>query len=162
MNNKTNFKILEIIDSLSESFTDDALFLIQSYFKKLNKKMIESGVPHRKQRFIIDGLQSFLDEYIEDSIGKKRISFDDTLDILSEIGSPTEIIQTLSFTKHTGIITTSTEENHILNKHITSNSNIDSSEIFQRENNLNFCRYCRTANEKSSNYCVNNFAAFSD
>ncbi|MHA1969655.1 MAG: hypothetical protein ACW964_17885, partial [Candidatus Hodarchaeales archaeon] len=58
--------VSEILNSLSENFTEDAIFLIHSYFDKLQKKLETSGVPQTKQGFILRGLYYFINEYIED------------------------------------------------------------------------------------------------
>jgi hypothetical protein len=85
-----DINIIEIINSLSESFTEDAIFLIHSYFNKLQNKLGTSGVPQTKQSFILKGLYYFINEYIEDHVNKSSIiSFETTLNILNEIGSPT-------------------------------------------------------------------------
>ena len=60
MRNSNPLNITEIMDSLSDSFTDDAIFLIQSYFDKLNTKLDASGVPSTKQKFIVRGLHYFI------------------------------------------------------------------------------------------------------
>ncbi len=154
MNKKVDLQ--KIVDSLEENFTEDALFLIQSYFSKLLNKMIESGVPYSKQHFILNGLYYYLNEYIEDFILQKHIiNFSSTLDILNEIGSPTEIIQTLSFTKHSEINGIKNQENNLINEDFISYRSNASSAKHQETNNFIYCRYCQTSNEKTSNYCIN-------
>ena len=54
-------------------FTDDAWYLIEAFFSKLQKKLIESQVPERKQDSILKGLEDFLYEYIEDHKGREKI-----------------------------------------------------------------------------------------
>jgi hypothetical protein len=152
---KNNPYLQKIIDEIAENFTDDALFLVQSYFKKLVSKMEESGVPEAKQKFILNGLHYYLNEFIEDYTSQKKIiSFESTLEILNEIGSPTEIIQTLSFTRLSEMDSNFSDEK----VERTSTERIKSPVTFEREvqrDGLIRCRYCHTMNEKSSNYCDN-------
>jgi hypothetical protein len=56
MKHNKQLNVSEMINSLSENFTEDALFFIHSYFDKLQKKLETSGVPQTKQGFIIRGL----------------------------------------------------------------------------------------------------------
>ncbi len=83
MRHNNVINITEILNSLSESFTEDAIFLIHSYFDKLQNKLETSGVPQTKQGFILKGLYYFINEYIEDHVNKNSIiSFETTLNIL--------------------------------------------------------------------------------
>ncbi len=148
MRHNNDINIAEILNSLSESFTEDAIFLIHSYFDKLLNKLETSGVPQTKQDFILKGLYYFINEYIEDHVNKNSIiSFETTLNILNEIGSPTEIIQTLSFTKDSQMTSITKSE-----PSIASRSKFFS-ELPQKTNHLTVCQYCHTSSESSSNYC---------
>ncbi|MHA2306910.1 MAG: hypothetical protein ACXACU_16135, partial [Candidatus Hodarchaeales archaeon] len=148
--------VSEILNSLSENFTEDAIFLIHSYFDKLQKKLETSGVPQTKQGFILRGLYYFINEYIEDHISKNSIiSFETTLEILNEIGSPTDIIQTLSFTKDSEIIFTTKDNGSLIKPAITSGSTTPFPESPQKVNQLIECKYCYTSNSFPSNYCEN-------
>jgi hypothetical protein len=145
-----DINIIEIINSLSESFTEDAIFLIHSYFNKLQNKLETSGVPQTKQSFILKGLYYFINEYIEDHVNKNSIiSFETTLNILNEIGSPTDIIQTLSSTKDSLMTSTTKSEPNIVSRSKSF------SKLPQKANHLTVCQYCQTSNESSSNYCEN-------
>ena len=151
MKHKTQVNVSEMINSLSENFTEDAIFLIHSYFDKLQKKLESSGVPQTKQGFIIRGLYYFINEYIEDHTSKNNIiSFETTLEILNEIGSPTDIIQTLSFTKDSPIgFTTSNKGSSIKPVHTFEST----TPVLNLPQKQILCKYCYTSNDYSSNYC---------
>ena len=150
MRHNNDINITEILNSLSESFTEDAIFLIRSYFDKLQNKLETSGVPQAKQGFILKGLYYFINEYIEDHVNKNsKISFETTLNILNEIGSPTDIIQTLSSTKDSLMTSTTKSEPNIVSRSKSF------SKLPQKTNHLTVCQYCQTSNESSSNYCEN-------
>ena len=147
MRNSNPLNITEIMDSLSDSFTDDAIFLIQSYFDKLNTKLDASGVPSTKQKFIVRGLHYFINEYIEDHLHKDSlINFETALEILNEIGSPTDIIQAISYSKDSQTIFPEVSQQ----SGIVTKSKPDSS---RTRIQTVVCRHCNTSNPPSSNYC---------
>ncbi|MFW9917772.1 MAG: hypothetical protein ACFFGZ_19385 [Candidatus Thorarchaeota archaeon] len=94
-----NNKIQFMMESLNDYFTDDAWYVVQAYFSKLQKKMEDSGVPKKRQTFILSGLSDFINEYVEEYKDKEKINFDLALLLLREIGSPTDIVLTLDFPK---------------------------------------------------------------
>ena len=150
MRHNNVINIAEILNSLSESFTEDAIFLIHSYFDNLQKKLESSGVPQTKQGFILKGLYYFINEYIEDHVNKNSIiSFETTLSILNEIGSPTDIIQTLSFTKDSRMTSITKSEPSIAFRSKSFSA------LPQKTNHLTVCQYCHTSSESTSNYCEN-------
>ncbi|MFX0186031.1 MAG: hypothetical protein ACFE95_23355, partial [Candidatus Hodarchaeota archaeon] len=152
MKHNKQMNVSEMINSLSENFTEDAIFFIHSYFEKLEKKLETSGVPQTKQGFIIRGLYYFINEYIEDHTNKNNIiSFETTLEILNEIGSPTDIIQTLSFTKDSQMIFTKKDNGSSIEPTFGSTDTVSKSP--QIVNQQILCKYCFTSNSYSSNYC---------
>ncbi|MFX0141356.1 MAG: hypothetical protein ACFFDN_47400 [Candidatus Hodarchaeota archaeon] len=152
MKHNKRLNVSEMINSLSENFTEDALFFIHSYFDKLQKKLETSGVPQTKQGFIIRGLYYFINEYIEDHTSKNNIiSFETTLEILNEIGSPTDIIQTLSFNKDSRMTFTMKDSGSSIEP--TFGSTVLVSKSPQKANQEILCKYCFTSNSYSSNYC---------
>ncbi len=154
MKHNKQLNVSEMINSLSESFTEDAVFLIHSYFNKLQNKLETSGVPQTKQGFIVRGLYYFINEYIEDHTSKNHIiSFETTLEILNEIGSPTDIIQTLSFTKDSQTTFTMKENGSSIEPVSTFRSTTPVSKSPQKVNHQIICKYCYTSNINSSNYC---------
>ncbi|MHA2247155.1 MAG: hypothetical protein ACXADY_19575 [Candidatus Hodarchaeales archaeon] len=156
MKNDKRLNVSEILNSLSENFTEDAIFLIHSYFDNLQKKLESSEVPQTKQGFIIRGLYYFINEFIEDHTSKNNIiSFETTLEILNEIGSPTDIIQTLSFTKDSPMMFTTKDNGSSIEPISTFGSTTPFSESPQKVNQLIVCKYCYTSNSFSSNYCEN-------
>ena len=68
MRHNNDMSITKILNSLSESFTEDAMFLIHSYFDILQTKLETVRVPQTKQGFILQGLYYFINEYIEDHV----------------------------------------------------------------------------------------------
>ena len=150
MRHNNDINITEILNSLSESFTEDAMFLVQSYFDILQNKLETSRVPQTKKSFVLKGLYYFINEYIEDHVNKNSIiSFETTLNILNEIGSPTDIIQTLSFTKDSRMTSITKSGPNIASRSQSF------SELTQKANHLTVCQYCHTSSESSSNYCEN-------
>ncbi|MHA2123529.1 MAG: hypothetical protein ACW990_20215 [Promethearchaeota archaeon] len=150
MRHNNDISITEILNSLSESFTEDAMFLIHSYFDILQTKLETFRVPQTKQGFILKGLYYFINEYIEDHMNKNSIiSFETTLNILNEIGSPLDIIQTLSSTKDSQMTSITKSEPS------TASRSQSFSELTQKANHLTVCQYCHTSSESSSNYCEN-------
>ncbi|MHA2370631.1 MAG: hypothetical protein ACXADX_17590 [Candidatus Hodarchaeales archaeon] len=94
-----NNKIQFTMESLNVYFTEDAWYVVQAYFSKLQKKMDDSGVPKKRQAFILSGLSDFINEYVEEYKDKEKINFDLALLLLREIGSPTDIVLTLDSPK---------------------------------------------------------------
>jgi len=151
MKNDKQYNVSEIVNSLSGNFTEDAIPLIHSYFNKLYEKLEHSGVPQTKQNFILKGLYYFVNEYIEDHTNKNSIiSFETTLEILNEIGSPTDVIQTLSITKDTQVIDTSKD-----NQTVREPINKSALESQYKEEQQIVCKHCYTSNNRSSSYCEN-------
>ena len=95
------------LESLMNNFTDDAWYLIEAYFAKLDIQLHDSQLSERKQLSILSGLEDYLCEYIDDYKGRTKISFKLTLKLLEEIGSPHEIIQTLDISHGTKVLNTS-------------------------------------------------------
>lgn len=95
----SNNKIQFTMESLNVYFTDDAWYVVQAYFSKLQKKMEDSGVPKKRQTFILSGLSDFINEYVDEYKDKEKINFDLALLLLREIGSPTDIVLTLDSPK---------------------------------------------------------------
>ncbi len=153
MRNSNYLNTTKMMESLSDSFTDDAIFLIQSYFDKLTTRLDNSGVPSTKQKFIVRGLYYFINEYIEDHSHKGNlINFETTLEILNEIGSPTDIIQTISFSKD--VQTIFPEANQQSGAQTISKVTPTSRSIPSRVlDHPIICKYCNTSNDPSSNYC---------
>ena len=148
MSHKTDMNVTEILNSLRDNFTGDAIFLIGSYFNRLQNKLETSGVPQTKQEFILKGLYYYITEYIEDHSHKKSIiSFETALNILNEIGSPMDIIQTLSFRKDSQMSSITKSESFTISKRKPT------SELPQKVSYQTVCQYCHTSNESSSNYC---------
>ncbi len=69
--------------------------------------MGDSRVPQKRQIFILNGLNDFINEYIADYKDKEKINFDATLGLLGEMGSPTDIVLTMDVSESHGIISES-------------------------------------------------------
>jgi hypothetical protein len=91
--NSTNLKIS--FQELSEYFTPDAWQLIDSFVLSLQKKMDQFSISSEEQVTIFEWIEEFVQEFIEDYKGRAKINFDEALGLIREIGSPSEILQSM-------------------------------------------------------------------
>lgn len=79
-------------------FTADGLELVINYIESLKTHMEKSEVNNNQQEVVINGIIEFIDEF-GSSYQNSKINFSDSLKIIDEIGSPSEIIQSFEFAK---------------------------------------------------------------
>ncbi len=91
MNNNLKVQLQE----LSGSFTPDAWQLISSFLTNLQKKMDQFDITPEQRSTIYNGIEEFIQEFVEDYSDKAKINFDEALALIQEIGSPSEILQAM-------------------------------------------------------------------
>jgi hypothetical protein len=92
-------ELFSIIDDLEEFFTTDAWSLLETFFSNLRAKMIETGIPTAEQKTVVEGLDYYISEFVENYKNKEKVNYESTLKLLREIGSPTDIILEVSSEK---------------------------------------------------------------
>ena len=79
-------------------FTSDSSDLISNYIINLENYMTREGVYTEQINVVINGILEFIGEYAT-NYKDEKINFSATLGLIEEIGSPTEIVQSLDFKK---------------------------------------------------------------
>lgn len=87
----------EFKEKIGNLFTADGLELVVSYFESLKSKMEKSEINSDQQEIVIKGIFEFIFE-LSSNYKTSKINFSDTLNLIDEIGSPTEIIESFDFT----------------------------------------------------------------
>ena len=127
---------------LSSFFTSDAWQLISSFLNNLQTKMDQFNITAEEQKTVFNGIEEFTLEFIENYKDKTKITFTQALGLIQDIGSPSEILQSMDLpidklTKQKVLITQ--EEKPVdIPKH-----------------DKVFCLTCGWPNELDSNFCDN-------
>ena len=78
-----------------EAFTEDAQQLLKFYFDNIQAKFKEGAIGHKTYRSVIDGMISYVADFIDEESTTGLISYKKTLGLIDELGTPTEIIAIL-------------------------------------------------------------------
>ncbi|MFX0204556.1 MAG: hypothetical protein ACFFDT_01110 [Candidatus Hodarchaeota archaeon] len=79
----------------SKFFTSDAWHLIHSFINNLQTKMDQFNIETEEQTTILSGIEEYILEFIENYKDKAKITFVETLQLIQEIGSPSEILHSM-------------------------------------------------------------------
>lgn len=124
------------LEELSGSFTPDAWQMFNSFLWSLQEKMNEFNIAQEQQNSVFSGIKEYLQEYIEDYNRKVQIiPFEETMELIRNIGSPSEILQALDLPIEKARAQT------ILQKTV-SDSKLQ-------------CRHCNWLNTSDSQFCEN-------
>ncbi len=93
----TSIDILPRIQELSKYFTSDAWQVVNSFIESLQEKLDQFKVPSTYQDSVFSGIQEFLLDFVSDYEENAKITFSETLSLIQDIGSPSEIIQSMEF-----------------------------------------------------------------
>ncbi len=85
----------------TDFFTKDGLDLILNYLHSLKNQLNNSEITIDQQDLVMNGIYEFISEFSL-NYTNSRINFSDTLNLIEEIGSPSEIIQSFDFNKIEG------------------------------------------------------------
>ncbi|MFX0094488.1 MAG: hypothetical protein ACFFBD_22310, partial [Candidatus Hodarchaeota archaeon] len=83
------------LEGISGNFTPDAWQMFNSFLWSLQEKMDEFNITQEQQTSVFSGIKEYLQEYIEDYKNSALIPFEETMELISNIGSPSEILQAL-------------------------------------------------------------------
>ena len=76
-------------------FTSDAWQLINSFLNNLRTKMDKFNITAEERSTILQGIEEFILEFIENYKDRAKITFTEALELIQEIGSPSEILQSM-------------------------------------------------------------------
>lgn len=102
-------------DDILQHFSKEASPLIRSYLLSLEDTIAKYDIDPTQKTTVFNGIYSYIDEFIEEK--SIPISFADTMKLLDQLGSPTEILHSLNLqdghdvpvAKPTGVIITPTD-----------------------------------------------------
>jgi hypothetical protein len=114
---------MNLESSFSQFFTSDAFDLISNYITNLKNYLIRARTDRNQQEVVINGIFEFISEYVSDYKNCK-LNFSETLKLIEDIGSPSEIVQSLD----------------IKSKELTSI-------------NENICTYCKSEISQDAQFC---------
>lgn len=120
---------------LSVYFTSDGWRMITSFVENLNKKLNQFDIGVEEKKSVLNGIEEFIQEFVEEYKDRSKINFDEVLGLIREIGSPSEIIQSMDITIEQ------------MMKH-------DSMENLQKLGRI-ICKNCNWPNEHDSRFCDN-------
>ncbi|MFX1533700.1 MAG: zinc ribbon domain-containing protein [Promethearchaeota archaeon] len=83
------------LEGLSANFTPDAWQMFNSFLWSLQEKLNEFNIAQEQQISVFSGIKEYLQEYIEDYKNSVLIPFEETMELIRNIGSPSEILQAL-------------------------------------------------------------------
>lgn len=121
-------------------FTSDAWQLINSFLNNIQTKMDRFNITSEEQKTILCGIEEYILEFIENYKDRAKITFVEALELIQEIGSPSEILHSMDLPFDETIkpkIVTPEEE-----------SPVDSSTYTKV-----ICRACDWPNEPDSRFC---------
>ncbi len=121
--------------SLSNYFTTDAWQLIESFLFNFQKKMSSLDINSDDQTKVITGIVEYIEEFVENFVDKSKITFDDAIGLLKDIGSPSEILQAMDVSF-----------DQVVHSEVISRSEIDKS---------NVCAFCNWPNDSDARFCDN-------
>ncbi|MFX0063861.1 MAG: hypothetical protein ACFFC7_16955 [Candidatus Hermodarchaeota archaeon] len=123
------------LEELSGSFTPDAWQMFNSFLWRLQEKMNEFNITQEQQTSVFLGIKEYLQEYIEDYSRKIQIiPFEETMELIRNIGSPSEILQALDLPIEKPRAQT------MLKKTVADSQ---------------LCRYCNWLNTSDAQFCEN-------
>ncbi|UCG03056.1 MAG: zinc ribbon domain-containing protein [Candidatus Heimdallarchaeota archaeon] len=79
----------------STYFTSDAWQLVSSFLNNLQAKMDQFSVSTEEQTTILHGIEEYILEFIENYKDRAKITFVEALELIQEIGSPSEILHSM-------------------------------------------------------------------
>jgi len=91
----TNSFDTELLIELSKNFTSDAWQLSDSFFHNLEKKFKIFNIPHETRGSILNGIIEYFQDFVDEYKGMSKINYLETLQLLKQIGSPSEILQAM-------------------------------------------------------------------
>jgi len=118
---------------LSYYFTSDGWRMIISFVENLKKRLNQFDIDIGEKESIFNGIEEFIQEFVEEYKDRAKITFNEALSLIREIGSPSEIIQSMDLT---------------IEQMMTRDSTKDSQEYEKI-----ICKICRWPNEPDSKYC---------
>lgn len=128
------------LNQLEPLFTSDGWRLLRGYVLSLQERLQGSDMTEDQQEAVLRGILEFVYEYSSDTRGGNLISFDRTLSLMEELGSPSEIIQTSSHQPPVSVSQvpagTAPQETHMA----------QTGQI---------CSYCKYNNAVDAQYCEN-------
>ncbi len=140
--NSSTSDFLVRFQDISTYFSPDAWQLVISFLINLQEKLEQFNISMEQQTTVFNGIEEFIQEFIEEYRDNGIINFENSIELIGEIGSPSEILQAIEV---------SIEE-------IKSRTNIlenpKSRKKHEKGNKL-LCRYCSWANESDARFCEN-------
>ncbi len=132
---------------LSEHFTPDAWQMLNSFWHSLQERMKELKIANTQQTTILSGIEEFIHEFIEDYKDRERINFERTLELIQEIGSPSEILQAMDLPIEEKIIQDRREAD-------IKTATVDFREDYSKTTQIK-CQICEWLNASDSKFCEN-------
>lgn len=118
---------------LSNYFTSDGWRMIISFVENLKKRLDQFDVDDEEKESIFNGIEEFIQEFVEEYKNRAKITFNEALSLIREIGSPSEIIQSMDLT-------------------IEQMMKCDSVKDTQESDKI-ICKACSWPNEPDSKFC---------
>ncbi|MFX1283390.1 MAG: hypothetical protein ACFFB5_07035 [Promethearchaeota archaeon] len=118
---------------LSDYFTSDGWRMIISFVENLKKRLDQFDIDIEEKESIFNGIEEFIQEFVEEYKDKAKITFNEALSLIREIGSPSEIIQSMDLTIEQ------------MMKQVSVKDPIESDKII--------CKACSWPNEPDSRFC---------
>ncbi|MFX1505800.1 MAG: hypothetical protein ACFFDC_06750 [Promethearchaeota archaeon] len=119
----------------SKFFTSDAWHLVDSFINNLQTKMDQFNIETEEQTTILGGIEEYILEFIENYKDKAKVTFVEALQLIQEIGSPSEILHSMD-----------------LPFDQTDQSELITTEEFSPSDKV-ICRGCDWPNEPESRFC---------
>jgi hypothetical protein len=126
-------ELLEQRNIFRKNFTSDAWQLSNSFFINLTGKFTQFNIPAEKQRATLEGILEYFEDFVTHFEGLTKINYSETLKLLHEIGSPSEILQMMDVPLD-------------VRTHDISGD---------KPSNKALCPECEWLNDLDSNYCDN-------
>jgi hypothetical protein len=124
----------------STYFTSDAWQLIRSFLNNLQTKMDHFNIAIEEQTTILSGIEEYILEFIENYKDRAKITFTESISLIQEIGSPSEILRSMDIPFDQTI------------KPESVTTQIESITDLPTYNKV-ICRACNWSNEPDSRFC---------
>ena len=130
------------IHDLSSYFTTDAWQVIDSFVQNLQKKLDQFNIVTNDQSAIFNGIQEFLQDFVSDYKESAKITFSEALSLIQDIGSPSEILQSMELSGDEALSQVHEPIPHIIKEKAASSKSTS-------------CPSCSWFNEIDSVFCDN-------